>query len=127
MNPIPLLNRASRKAYKLLKAVKQDFYLAAVGLRSDGTIVDTSNKAARNMSPAGTTPPKLPSTHAEVRLCRKLDYGAVVFVARVTKDGKWASAKPCDNCTRALRFRNVKQVYYTIGPDEYGVIDLRND
>ena len=47
--------------------------LGAIGLRSDGVIVGAPNAPA---------PDKTPQAHAEARLCRKLDKGATVFVAR---------------------------------------------
>lgn len=94
-----------------LKDDDRNFRVGSIGIRGDGKLVRSYNGA-----------PKFPTPehHSEGRLCRKLDRGAIVFVARVTKDGLWAMSKPCADCERAMRRAYVKKVYYTIGPNEYG-------
>lgn len=90
--------------------------LGALGVRSDGTIVTSYNGCAEN---------RKPEIHAERRLVAKLDVGSTVYVARTRReDGELAMAKPCIRCENALRHRGVKKVVYTIGPDEYGVIEF---
>lgn len=81
------------------------FKLGAVGLRKDGTLVASCNGN-----------PKEPDRkhHAEYRVSRKLDRGSVVYVARTWADGTWANAKPCPNCMKALCYRKVTQVYWTV-------------
>jgi tRNA(Arg) A34 adenosine deaminase TadA len=116
---VRLLHAAARHARELQVKYQQGFYLAAIGVRRDGAIVRATNKALRD----GSSNP-IPSTHAEARLCRKLDAGADVYVARVTRDGSWAMSRPCEGCQSALRARRVRRVYYTIGPGEYGVMHL---
>lgn len=120
MNPVPLLRRAAALAARV---PRQEHYLGAVGIRADGAIVTATNKAVRVPTPNGHVPDRAWNTHAEARLCRKLDAGAIVLVARVRSDG-WAMARPCPGCLRLLRGRRVARVYFTIGPDEYGVIDF---
>jgi Cytidine and deoxycytidylate deaminase zinc-binding region len=93
------------------------FYLAAVGIRSDGVLVKAANMAS-----------ELPDRklHAEYRLARKLNYGSIVYVARVRADtGQFGLAKPCPDCVKVLSSKKVKRVYYTIAHDEYGVLDLK--
>lgn len=114
-----LLHVAARHAIDLRGKQRQGYYLAAVGVRRDGAIVRATNKATR----AKQNLP-VPSTHAEARLCRKLDVGAEVYVARVVGDGSWALSRPCERCCLALMARRVRRVYYTIAPGEYGVMDL---
>ena len=94
---------------------KRSFFLGAIGIRKDGAIV-----AANNGGSNIPTPP----AHAEARLLRKLGNGAYVYVARVTKGGSLALAKPCRGCTQGLRNKGVKRVYYSISDDEFGVMDL---
>lgn len=99
-------------------SLKDDFRthrIGAVGLRSDGALVCASNGPVRK-SP-------LSIHHAEMRLVRKLDYYGTVFVARRRADGNWGLARPCVDCQRILRSRRVRRVYYTVGPEEYGVLD----
>lgn len=97
-----------RKSYK-------HFFLGAVGVRADGASVTSTN--VRTML-------RCEDAHAEARLCRKLDVGSTVYVARVAKSGDWAMSRPCSSCERTLRLKGVKKVYYTIGPNEFGCIIL---
>jgi hypothetical protein len=121
VNPFSLLRRAAKLAAAV--STDQEFRLAAVGVRSDGAIVQATNKAVRVPTKNGGEATRLWNTHAEARLCRKLDAGAVVLVARVNDHG-WAMARPCRECLRLLERRRVVRVYFTIADHEYGVIDL---
>lgn len=94
---------------------KRCFWLGAVAVRSDGTVVHARN---------GSSYHRCPKAHCEVRLMRKVDVGAIVFVARVLRDGSLAQAKPCHNCQSSLRNFGVQEVYYTIQKDIYGRIIL---
>ena len=92
------------------------YLLGAVGIRADGVLVRSSNGA-----PARPTM----DTHAEARISRKLDFGSIVFVARVLKlDGSLAMARPCKACLRRLLSRRISKVYYTINSSEFGWIDF---
>ena len=94
------------------------FLLGSVGLRNDGVLVSAKNIAA---------PDHAPDHHAESRLARKLTPGSTVWVARVSRrDGNWAMARPCPGCERRLRAAGVERIVYTIGPNEWGVIDMRS-
>jgi deoxycytidylate deaminase len=113
----------ARNEYFLIKAAEvaskrkdqRSFWVGAVGRRADGVYVCSFNGAAQN---------KCPEIHAEARLCMKLDVGATVWVARMSKNGEMANAKPCPNCERRMRNQGVKKVYYTTGPDGYECIYL---
>ena len=102
------------KHWKLLRIacevsrLKQDdrrFFIGAVGIRNDGTMV-----AAYNGAPKEPTP----EHHCEFRLCRKLDKRSVVYVARTLADGSVACAKPCKGCMLRMISCGVSKVYYTI-------------
>jgi tRNA(Arg) A34 adenosine deaminase TadA len=96
---------------------KRSFFLGAVGLRNDGVFVSSRNAASTDL---------VPDHHAEARLVRKMTPDSTVWVARVArKDGNWAMAKPCPGCERRLRASGVTRVVYTIGPGEWGVIDMK--
>lgn len=88
--------------------------LGAVGLRADGALVVAYNGPTRGLVAA---------SHAEARLCKKLDYYGTVFVVRVAPSG-YLLSRPCASCRRMLKSRRVKRVYYTISDSEYGVLDL---
>lgn len=91
------------------------FYIGAIGLRSDGTKVKACNGN-----------PKEPTRqhHCEFRLSRKLDRGGTVYVARTLADGRLGMARPCEDCEKALRYRGVTKVFYTISDSEYGVLHM---
>lgn len=86
------------------------YYFGAIAYRSDGTIVHAINGAPTHPTPAH---------HCEARLVRKLDRGAVVYLARTLHDGTWAQARPCPDCHRSLAACTVRAVFYTTGPRTY--------
>ncbi len=91
---------------------RKNFRLGCVVKRSDGAIVTATNHHTQIPNP---------TAHAEARALRKSDWGCILYVARVIKNGEWALAKPCKRCQAIIRNRGVKTVYYTIGPGEYGI------
>lgn len=91
------------------------FFVGAIGIRKDGAKVMSRNSTAEMISP---------NLHAEAKLAKKLDVGAVVYVARFRKDWTWGNARPCRSCRAILRAKGVKKVYYTVGNGEYGMIDF---
>jgi tRNA(Arg) A34 adenosine deaminase TadA len=93
---------------------QKSFYMACVARRTDGAIVSSVNHSVSSQA--------IPSHHAEARVLRKCDYGAILYVARVHKDKETiAMAKPCKRCQALIRNYGVKKVYYTIGQNEWGV------
>lgn len=110
-NIFKMLNEAVRISIR--KEDDRHFRVGSIAVRGDGATVRSYNGA-----------PKFPERlhHSEGRLCRKLDRGAIVYVARTTKDGLWAMSRPCVDCQRAMRRTRVVRVYFTVGPKEYGCI-----
>ena len=100
---------------------KREHRIGAVGLRADGTIVTARNGSCPN----GT---RAPSAHAEARLARKLDFGSIVFVTRVSPGGRWGLAKPCARCLRVLKAHGVERVYYSVAPEvgSVGLVTFKN-
>lgn len=99
-----------------LRHVHRRSRIGAVGLRADGVVVTGKSGGAKDQWS--------PGTHAEARLSRKLTPGSVVYVARTLMNGNVAMAKPCQSCQNCLRHRGVVRVYYTIGNNEFGVLNL---
>ncbi len=94
------------------------FLLGAIGIRSDQVMVKALN------SPSDQP---MAVAHAEAKLARKLTPNSIVYIARVRLiDGQFGLAKPCANCLKVLSSRGVSKIYYTIGPAEYGTIDMNN-
>jgi hypothetical protein len=95
----------------------RQYRVGAVGVRSDGAVVRSYN---------GTSTHVCGAMHAEARLSRKLDWGATVYVARVSREtGEFAMARPCAGCERCLRLKGVRKIIYSIGPDEYGIMEFK--
>ena len=96
------------------KEDRRSYLLGAIAIRGDGAIVAALNG-----------PSQFPAreAHAEFRLARKLDVGAVVYIARVkVGDGTFGNAKPCSSCRKILKAKGVNKVFYTLGPKEFGVL-----
>ncbi len=89
------------------------YLFGAVAERTDRAIVVSTN--IRTQTPEH-------SAHCESRLLRKCGWGATIWIARVDRNGNWAMAKPCIKCETLIRNKGVKKVYYTIAPQEYGVM-----
>ena len=107
---------------RLRRLDRRNFFIGAVGIRKDGRIVSSSNGYARLPMTSIVGKKSFPPSHAEYRLCRKLDVGSVVWIYRVKKgSGAAGMAKPCADCRRVLVSSGVKKVYYSISHDEYGV------
>lgn len=99
------LQLATLAAQAALRLSDQKHYqVGAAAIRGDGTFVTSSN---------GPAPHPEPSVHAEARLCRKLDRGAVVFVMRIKRDGTLGMARPCYNCALELVRTGAKKVFYS--------------
>lgn len=94
---------------------KRKYKIGAVGIRSDGVMVTSRNIGCRTPEP---------TAHAESRLAKKLDQGAIVFVVRVLSNGNLALAKPCKNCQNALKAKKVRRCYYSINNNKYGFMKL---
>ena len=113
------------KEVALSKKDRRNFYLGAIGIRSDGAVVSSTNGPAVMMDDDKGRKKSFPQAHAEYRLARKLDVDAVVFVCRVKRGSKKIGlARPCEDCQRVLKAVGVKKVYYTINNREYGVLYL---
>lgn len=107
------LNCAAKVATR--KIDHRSFFIGAVAIRSDGAIVSSCNQ---------TTKIPNPFAHAEAKIIKKLDYGAILYIARVLRDGTFAMAKPCNNCITAIKNKNVSRVYFTISSTDYDCINL---
>lgn len=95
---------------------ERSFLLGAIGIRADGVMVSALNG-----------PSQYPNrvAHAEARLARKLTPNSEVYVVRVRLiDGQFGMARPCEACQKILRTKGIKRVYYSIGPDEFGIMNL---
>ena len=114
-----VIERLTKAAdYGISRKDDRTILIGALGIRADGAVIRSRNSSANGVSP---------ETHAEFRLSKKLNFGSVVYVARVLKsNNKWGLARPCPNCLRILHYRGIKKVYYTIKEGEFGTIDMKS-
>ncbi len=110
-----LLDMATGIAVWRAQTRELNFKHGAAALRADGKFVTSYNEKAQ----APTW-----KVHAEARICRKIDVGAIVAVVRIGDKGIWMPSKPCGGCMRCMKRKGVEKVYYSIGKDEYGVMVL---
>lgn len=106
-----MLQQAANLAFDAADG-RKNYLLACIARRKDGAIVRSRNSTMRHPCSDG---------HAESRVLRKAGHGATLWVARVTRNGEWKMAKPCEKCQALIRNHSVKRVYYTIAPNEWGV------
>lgn len=121
----PLITLAASVAVPKINNDPRNFWLGAVGVRTDGVIVSAKNGACKESLAQGSGW-SFPQCHAEFRCVKKMDRGGIVYVARVARDGSLAMAKPCRDCETLLRNKGIRRAYYSIGPTEYGVMVLNN-
>lgn len=101
------------------KKDRRAYLVGAIGIRHDGAMVRSLN---------APTELRNRRAHAECKLCRKLDYYAEVYVARVKLlDGKFGMSRPCNSCRKILTTKKVRKVFYTIDENYYGILDLTNN
>jgi tRNA(Arg) A34 adenosine deaminase TadA len=93
-------------------ASDRHYLFGCVAIRDDNAIVVSTNIRTRE--------PTI-NAHAEGRIAKKCGHGAVLYLARIDRQGRWCNSKPCPGCTSLIRNRMVKRVYYTVSQDVYAV------
>lgn len=120
---LKLLKEAAAHA-SIVGLDRRAFQFGAIGIRKDGSRVYSRNIPVNIGDYSSGC---FPHAHAERRLCKKMDCGGIVYVARISKkDGSLRNARPCQYCMIAMRARSISKCYYTISDYEYGVIDFRS-
>lgn len=111
---LELLKHAAIYAKK--REDRRTFFVGAIAIRKDGVMVKARNEATHE---------PMPACHAEARVCKKIDVGSTVFVARAMANGCLALAKPCKRCQAILRSHKVNKVHYSVSDTEYGTLYLQ--
>jgi len=108
--------------------------IGALGIRTDGAIIKSVNGSIRNgyaqsNATYSQTLAKSSIYHAEGRLLRKIDSGAVVYVSRRLRnaDNIWGMARPCERCQPNLKAYRVYKCFYTIDNQYYGIYFPQTD
>jgi deoxycytidylate deaminase len=103
-----------RLAVRAAQSSTQPMRVGAVLARKSRVLSVGCN--SRRTHPKSTVP-TYQSTHAEHAACRGVDpdelRGATLYVARITKTGKWSMSRPCQSCARLLRAKGIRRVFYT--------------
>ena len=104
----------------------RSFWIGVIAERADGKVVSSRNGAVHSTTMSNYQ--LLPSSHAEGRVVKKIDKGAVMYVARVLrKDGSFGMAMPCGMCRITIKSHKVSKVYFTIDNDHYGIWYVKKD
>jgi tRNA(Arg) A34 adenosine deaminase TadA len=92
------------------------FRMAAMVVKSGRVLSIATNYNKRSR----TTPPNRWSTHAEIRALRNASdtKNATLYVARLAKDGSYATSKPCAWCMEHIITAKINRVVYTINDEE---------
>ena len=111
----------STKRYEIIarriakRSTHRTFQLAALLVTPDAGIFSAFNIRGR-----GGIEMKY-CTHAEARVIANTPVSmvkhATLYVLRLAKRGRLASAKPCSSCQRLIKARHIKRIFYT---DEQG-------
>lgn len=108
-----LLSRAS----ELASHSTENYRHGAIIVKGSKTLAVGINRNVNNPNQV-SNPKTEASIHAEVaalNACRRANLeGAVIYVARILKDGSPAMSRPCGNCQKALREAGIKKVFYTV-------------
>ena len=106
-------------AYKLaLTSEYGKFRLGALIVKKNRIVsMGTNAKRSHPLQKKFSSRPDLEAwRHAEVHslsLCRIEDaIDAKIYVGRVLANNEWASSKPCEGCTKALKHFGIKGAYY---------------
>lgn len=99
----------------------REFWVGCVGLRTDGATVVSKNSSIFTTDSVDVFR-TMPLVHAEPRALRKLNWGSIMFVARVMRGTKkFGMARPCEMCQVLIKSKGIKKVYYSINSEYYGV------
>lgn len=93
------------------------FRMAAMVVKSGRVLSTSTNYNKRSPS----TPPNRWSTHAEIRAMRSASdtKDATLYVARLSKNGSYATARPCAWCMEHILTAKISRVVYTINNNNH--------
>lgn len=105
----------------------REFWLGCVGIRTDGAIIISRNNSAFTTD-VGDAFRIVPFSHAEIRALRKLNWGSIMFVARVMRSNReYGMSRPCPTCQIFIKSKGIKKVFYTINKFSYGKWEVKTD
>lgn len=97
-------------------AADYKFRMAAMVVKSGRVLSINTNFNKRSPS----TPPNRWSTHAEIRALRSSPEtkDATLYVARLAKNGSYATAKPCAWCMEHIITAKIARVVFTLNDND---------
>ncbi len=88
--------------------------LAAIAIKGGSVLAVGQNSFRQNTTPVNTIHYTDLGIHAEENCLRNLTtVPKILYVARVTKAGRVAMARPCPRCMKQIREFGIKQICYT--------------
>lgn len=92
-----------------------------------GRVIAAAPNNLRNEPGLAGLPLENCSIHAEAAVLRQVNKpGGTMYVARLTRGGARALARPCRRCKQLLVEAGIRNVVWTINPDSWGFTDLRD-
>lgn len=122
---LDMLRLAANVAKPTIENDSRNFWVGCIGIRSDGVLVSAKNGSV--MCSISSEYQVIGESHAESRTLRKAGKNCILYVSRITKDGKLAMARPCQVCQPRIRAYNVQKVYYSINETQYGIFYPQKD
>jgi len=96
-------------------------------LARGGRIIAAAPNSLRNEPSMAGLPLEKCSIHAEAAVLRQVNRaGGTMYVARLTRGGTRALARPCRRCRKLLVEAGVRSVVWTIDPHSWGFTDLKD-
>lgn len=126
-NIMNYLQIAAQAAVPTDECDMREFWVGCVGLRTDGATVISKNSSIFTTD-VGDDFQIIPTVHAEPRALRKLNWGSIMFVARVMRsDNGYGMARPCPTCQIFIKSKGIKKVYYSVNSKCFGRWDVKKD
>ena len=92
-----------------------------------GRVIAAAPNNLRNEPGLAGLPLESCSIHAEAAVLRQVNKpGGTMYVARLTRGGTRALARPCRRCKQLLVEAGIRNVVWTINPNSWGFTDLRD-
>lgn len=110
------------------------FWIGALGMRKDGSIVKKRNIPLRLSGFAAHE--RNPFSHAEGRVIKAFRTSRIestLYVARVLRESynightTYGMSRPCSHCQNVIRSAGIKRVFYTVSNFQYGVLYIDKD
>ncbi len=114
------------KEIAITNGADKKFKHAAILFKGNSIVKSASNSTKTHPLPTNGNTAITNKLHAEQKCLYKTmnTEGLDLLVVRVNNQGDFAYSKPCSMCMKMITEKKLRRVYYSIGPNEFGVIDI---